>query len=72
MPCRRTCPSQECSSKRVNTDPVRVSGVKEVDKAKAALASKKDHLKSEVIVYPGAIHGFAVRGDPGNEREKAQ
>ena len=43
-----------------------------MDKAKSVLASKKDHLKSEVIVYPGAGHGFAVRADPGNEREKAQ
>ena len=48
-----------------------VMGVKDVEKAKAILDAKKD-LKSEVIVYPGAKHGFAVRGDPGDEKEKAQ
>ena len=48
-----------------------VMGVKEAEKAKAILNSKDDH-KSEMIVYPGAKHGFAVRGDPGNEKEKTQ
>ena len=46
-----------------------VMGMKDVDKAKAILENKKD-LRSEVVVYPGATHGFAIRGDPGNEEEK--
>lgn len=29
-------------------------------------------LKSELVYYPGAGHGFAVRADPGNEKQSQQ
>lgn len=47
-----------------------VMGVGEVEKAKGIL-NKKNDLRSEVKVYPGAGHGFAVRNNPGDEKEKA-
>ncbi|KAL8724018.1 MAG: hypothetical protein Q9181_007024 [Wetmoreana brouardii] len=46
-----------------------VVGMKEVEKIKALLAKKED-LKSDAVVYPGAKHGFAVRGNPGDEKDK--
>ena len=49
-----------------------VMGMKEVKNTRRILNSKKSSLQSEVVVYPGAKHGFAVRGDPGNEKEKEQ
>lgn len=35
------------------------------------LEGKKD-VESEVVVLPGAHHGFAVRGDPNNAKEMEQ
>ncbi|KAL8706245.1 MAG: hypothetical protein Q9201_000682 [Fulgogasparrea decipioides] len=46
-----------------------VVGMKEVEKIKAVL-TRKENLESEVVVYPGAKHGFAVRGNPGDEKDK--
>lgn len=48
-----------------------VMGIGEVEKAKAIL-ERKGEVPSETVVYPGAKHGFAVRGDPGDEKEKEQ
>ncbi len=33
---------------------------------------KKSEVEHEVVVYEGAKHGFAVRGDPGSEKEQKQ
>ena len=41
------------------------------NKIKQVLAKRKD-LDSEVRVYDGAKHGFAIRGDPGDEKEAKQ
>jgi dienelactone hydrolase len=42
----------------------------EVEKVKKALEKRKVDagVKSEVVVFEGAGHGFAVRFDPGNEK----
>ena len=29
-------------------------------------------VPTEVVIYDGAKHGFAIRGDPGDERQKTQ
>ena len=49
-----------------------VMGIKEVEQTKTILKSKGDDVPSKVVVYPGAGHGFAVRGNPGDEKEKMQ
>jgi dienelactone hydrolase len=53
-----------------------VMGMKMVEGIRKCLdkkrESKEGKVESEVVVYPGAKHGFAVRGDPGNEREMEQ
>ncbi|KAK6329718.1 hypothetical protein TWF696_003584 [Orbilia brochopaga] len=36
----------------------------QVEKIKGVLSKKKDSLDSEVVVYEGAVHSFAVRGNP--------
>lgn len=36
------------------------------------ILSKKGDVESEVTIYPGARHGFAVRSNPGDEKEKRQ
>ncbi|KAI9717649.1 MAG: hypothetical protein M1812_004594 [Candelaria pacifica] len=36
------------------------------------ILEKKSELKHEVVVYEGAKHGFAVRGDPGSEKGQEQ
>lgn len=41
-----------------------------VQEAKSIL--EKDAEKHEVVIIPGAKHGFAVRGNPGNEEEVKQ
>lgn len=57
-----------------------VMSVDEVEKVKGALLKKSAgeggegvegvEERSEVVVYPGAKHGFAVRGNPGDERDR--
>lgn len=42
-------------------------GIEQVKKAKAILEKKMDD-DHEVIIIPGAPHGFAVRGDPANDK----
>ena len=37
-----------------------------------AIFAEKEQGKFELVVYEGAKHGFAVRGDPSNEREHKQ
>ncbi|KAL8660677.1 MAG: hypothetical protein Q9202_006334 [Teloschistes flavicans] len=44
---------------------------KDVDQTKAILI-QKDDVPSEVIIYPGARHGFAVRCNQDNEKEVRQ
>ena len=44
---------------------------KGVAQLKEILASKAG-VPSEVTVYPGAHHGFTVRGDLNNETEREQ
>lgn len=44
---------------------------KGIAQLKEILASKGE-VPSEVTVYPGAHHGFTVRGDLNNETEKKQ
>lgn len=36
------------------------------------ILNAKENTPSEVVVYPGAVHGFAVRGDINNEQERKQ
>ncbi|KAI9697772.1 MAG: hypothetical protein M1836_004448 [Candelina mexicana] len=36
------------------------------------LLEKKSEVEHEVVVYEDAKHGFAVRGDPGSEKEQKQ
>lgn len=43
----------------------------EVNQIKNILDRKED-VRSEVTIYPGARHGFAVRSNPGVEKEKRQ
>jgi dienelactone hydrolase len=38
-----------------------VMGIKQVREMQALLERKKDTVTSEVVIYPGAKHGFAVR-----------
>lgn len=45
--------------------PAGVNQIKEI-------LDRKEDLRSEVIIYPGARHGFAVRSNPGVEKEKRQ
>lgn len=51
-----------------------VMPVGEVEKAKEALKKSEGpeamEARSEVVVYPGAKHGFAVRGNPGDENDR--
>lgn len=49
-----------------------VTGPKIVEEIRNRLGQNRGRVESEVVVYPGAKHGFAVRGDPGDEREKEQ
>ena len=46
--------------------------MKQVDQIKGILEKMKEEVESEVVVYEGATHGFAVRGDRGNEKQKRQ
>ncbi|KAI9844991.1 MAG: hypothetical protein M1837_005135 [Sclerophora amabilis] len=48
--------------------PLNMKSIKQIQ----TILSKKDQSKTqhEVIVYEGAKHGFAIRGNPGNEKEK--
>lgn len=43
----------------------------DVSKIVEALNKRKD-IPTEVKIYPGARHGFALRGNPGDKREKLQ
>jgi len=43
-----------------------VVGPAQVNRIKTILAEKKE-IKSDVVVYPGAGHGFCVRADPLNK-----
>lgn len=45
-----------------------VLGMKDVHKVEGILKGKRGVI-SEVRVYPGAHHGFAVRGNPGDEKD---
>ncbi|KAL9581347.1 MAG: hypothetical protein Q9212_003952 [Teloschistes hypoglaucus] len=45
--------------------------LKDVEQTKAIFA-QKDDIPSEVIIYPGAQHGFAVRCNQENEEETRQ
>jgi hypothetical protein len=36
------------------------------------ILSKIEGVKSEVILYPGAGHGFGIRADPTNEQQSKQ
>ncbi|KAI9678029.1 MAG: hypothetical protein M1817_005973 [Caeruleum heppii] len=49
-----------------------VMNVKAIERVQDVLAGleKKERVVSEVVVYEGAKHGFAVRGNPGDEKEK--
>ncbi|KAL8998761.1 MAG: hypothetical protein Q9169_002211 [Polycauliona sp. 2 TL-2023] len=49
-------------------------GMKVVEKVKGVLSRKEEEegLGSEVVVYPGALHGFATRGDDKVGVEKRQ
>ena len=49
-----------------------VMGIKEVEQTKGILKAKSDDVPSQVVVYPGGGHGFAVRGHPDDEKEKMQ
>ncbi|EWC46597.1 hypothetical protein DRE_04084 [Drechslerella stenobrocha 248] len=42
----------------------------QIEKLKGVLSKKKDSLESEVIVYEGMPHSFAVRGNPEIEEAK--
>jgi len=43
----------------------------EVNQIKDIL-DRKENVRSDVTIYPGARHGFAVRSNPGVEKEKRQ
>ncbi|KAL8629797.1 hypothetical protein Q9189_004470 [Teloschistes chrysophthalmus] len=43
----------------------------QVEQTKAIFA-QKDNVPSEVVIYPGARHGFAVRCNEKNEKEARQ
>ena len=43
--------------------------MKSVAVVKGVLAEKKREVRSEVVIYEGARHGFAIRGNPGDKRE---
>lgn len=45
--------------------PAGVNQIKEI-------LDRKEDLRSEVTIYPGARHGFAVRSNPGIEKERRQ
>jgi len=45
--------------------------VDQIEQTKKLLSENKS-VQSEVVVYPGAHHGFSVRGDINNETEKKQ
>jgi dienelactone hydrolase len=49
-------------------------GAAGLDKLKKVLDARtvRAGLKQQVIVYPGAKHGFTVRGDPTDEKQKLQ
>ena len=49
-----------------------IMGAKEVEKIREAFKTKEGFLegKYEINVIEGAKHGFAVRGNPGDEEEK--
>ncbi|KAL8691017.1 MAG: hypothetical protein Q9218_003671 [Villophora microphyllina] len=48
-----------------------VMSMSEVNKIKEIVArSEEMEQRNEVVVYSGAKHGFAVRGNPGDERDK--
>jgi dienelactone hydrolase len=49
-------------------------GAAGLDKLKKLLDARTAQagLKQLVVVYPGAKHGFAVRGDPADEKQKRQ
>ena len=49
-----------------------VMGSKMVEESRQILEKKKGRVHSEVVVYAGAKHGFAVRGDSGSEKEAEQ
>ena len=46
-----------------------VMGPKMVEESREILEKKTGRVHSEVVVYAGAKHGFAVRGDPESESE---
>lgn len=46
--------------------------IRRVKQMQQILERKKAEVDSEVVVVPGAAHGFAVRGNPENPREKDQ
>ncbi|KAI9842903.1 MAG: hypothetical protein M1837_006735 [Sclerophora amabilis] len=46
-----------------------VMNSKTVEQTRTVLG-KKTEVEHEVVVYEGATHGFAVRGNPGDEQEK--
>jgi dienelactone hydrolase len=43
-------------------------GITDVEKSKSILEKKGDD--HEVVIYPGGKHGFAVRGDPKDPKQK--
>jgi dienelactone hydrolase len=47
-------------------------GPKMVEESREILEKKRGRVHNEVVVYAAAKHGFAVRGDPGSEREVEQ
>lgn len=47
------------------------AGLKDL-KAILDTRAQRHNLKREVVVYPGAKHGFAVRGDPSEDVQKRQ
>ena len=50
-----------------NGDKDKVLSMPKLEEVKRILERKED-VKSEVVLYPGAGHGFGVRADPGNEK----
>jgi dienelactone hydrolase len=49
-----------------------VTGPKVIEEIRNCLDKKRGRVGGEVVVYPGAKHGFAVRGNPRDEREREQ
>jgi len=47
-------------------------GPKMIEESREIPEKKKGRVHSEVVVYTGAKHRFAVRGDPRSEREVEQ